>query len=141
PHQIVGILERDQPARYRKTCLLLGLAFKPNTDDVRCTASLRIAVDLLERGYRVIAHDPVAAAPFRQALGPRARDITFVEDWRSNLEAADVIIIATKWAEYGALAHMDLSGKTLLDARRMLNPAALTTGTYLAIGRQVARST
>jgi hypothetical protein len=49
-----------------------------------------------------------------------------------------VIIVATGWPEYAELAHMNLTGKILFDARRMFDPSAITSGRYLSIGRRIA---
>lgn len=138
PGQVAAILTREVPGLSRRTCLLLGLAFKPDTDDVRETASRRIAADLLDRGCRLIAHDPVATGNFRRALGERAERITFVDDWRGHVAAADVIVVATTWGEYRDLTGAQLGGKVVFDARRMFDPVDLAGARYLTVGRRPA---
>ncbi|NBV47157.1 MAG: UDP-glucose/GDP-mannose dehydrogenase family protein [Planctomycetia bacterium] len=117
-----------------KTILLLGLAFKPETDDVRESASLRMARHLEGCGARVLAHDPVAGPQALAALGDGV--IELVSDWATAAEEADGVIIATRWSEYAALATMDsaLSGKPILDARRLLPAGVLSTATHLTVG-------
>jgi UDPglucose 6-dehydrogenase/GDP-mannose 6-dehydrogenase len=137
PGQVVDILCAEEPHMAGKTCLVLGLAFKPGTDDVRESASLKIVALLLLRGARVVLHDPVAADRFASALGADAAAVAFVEDWQAQLPRADIIVVATKWPEYRALATAALAGKILFDARRMFEPAELPGARYLSVGRRV----
>ena len=136
PGQVVDIIGAEEPEIAGKTCLVLGLAFKPGTDDVRESASLKIVDLLLARGASVLAHDPVAADRFARALGPAA--VRFVTDWQAHLAAADIVIVATRWPEYRALAEANVAGKIVFDARRMFDPAALGAARYLSIGRRGA---
>jgi UDPglucose 6-dehydrogenase/GDP-mannose 6-dehydrogenase len=138
PLQVIKILEREIDSLSKQTVLVLGLAFKPGTDDVRESASLRIVQSLLERKARVVAHDPVAIDNFKAALGVTGKAVTFVSDWTASLGSADVIIVATGWPEYLELGQLDLTGKILFDARRIFEPSAITSGRYLSIGRRIA---
>jgi UDPglucose 6-dehydrogenase/GDP-mannose 6-dehydrogenase len=137
PSQVRDIITRTTGPLEGKSVLLLGLAFKPETDDVRESASLKIAADLLEANARVTAHDPIATEPFMRAFGAASDNITFTDNWRDELPKADVIIVATRWDEYGEVATMAGEGQTVFDARRMLDPASLATGRYLTIGRRI----
>ncbi len=139
PLQVVQIIEREVQSLAKQTVLVLGLAFKPDTNDVRQSASLKIVQSLLEKEAHVVAHDPVAIDSFKAAFGGAAQSVTFVRDWRDSVAAADVIIVATAWAEYLGLAEMNLAGKVLFDALRMFEPAAITSGRYLSIGRRIAK--
>ena len=91
-----------------------------------------------EKEAHVVAHDPVAIDRFKAAYGGAVEPVTFVRDWRNSVAGADVIIIATAWAEYRELAEMNLTGKVLFDARRMFDPSTITSGSYLSIGRRIA---
>jgi UDPglucose 6-dehydrogenase len=135
PRQVIDIIERDLQDLELRTVLVLGLAFKPGTADVRESASLKIVAALLEKGARVMAHDPVATNHFRKALGVLAGKVEFVEDWRACLNEADVVVLATRWPEYADVASAELSGKVLFDARRMLTPTTVGGAKYLSIGR------
>jgi UDPglucose 6-dehydrogenase len=135
PQQIVDILVREG-IPLKATYLLLGLAFKPGTDDVRESASIKIALALLAGGADLIAHDPVAMGNFKRYLHDHAANVRFVSDWRSQIDGTDVVIIATKWPEYEALCSMDLTGKVVFDARRLLDPQAIKGARYLSIGRR-----
>jgi UDPglucose 6-dehydrogenase len=136
PRQIVQILQRECINLAGLSCLLLGLAFKPDTDDTRESASLKIVSDLLDAGCKVTAHDPIAAPNFKKALGHVAQKVTFVDDWYAQLKKADCVIIATKWQEYKKLVGQDLSKKIVFDARRMFEPSSVNAARYLSIGRR-----
>ena len=138
PLQVIQLIEREIPDLSKRTILILGLAFKPGTDDVRESASLTIIRSLLEKRVRVFAHDPVAIDNSKAALGSAEKLVTFVDDWASSLATADVIIVATAWPDYLELSQMNLTGKVLFDARRMFEPSAITSGQYLSIGRRLA---
>jgi len=137
PGQVLDILERDLKSVAGKTILVLGLAFKPDTDDVRESASLKIVEQLIASGAQVTAHDPIAADNFRRALGRTAEKVTLVDDWKAEVPKSAAIVVATKWREYEALADMNLRGKILLDARRMFSPSRMAGAIYRSIGRRI----
>jgi UDPglucose 6-dehydrogenase/GDP-mannose 6-dehydrogenase len=138
PQQVIDILIKEVPDLDRRTCLVLGLAFKPETDDVRESASVKIVRGLARRSKTVLVHDPVAATNFARALAADARLVSLVDgDWQSAVRTSDVIVVATAWNEYRALAELDLTGKVLFDARRMFRPSELAGARYLAIGRRL----
>jgi len=134
PEQVTAMLERAGVALAGICVLVLGLAFKPGTEDVRDSASIQIVELLLDKGARVSAHDPLAGQNFCRALGPRASEVTLVEDWRAAATEAQILVVATKWPEYMSLAGLDLAGKTVFDARRMFERDALKCGRYFGIG-------
>jgi UDPglucose 6-dehydrogenase/GDP-mannose 6-dehydrogenase len=136
PGQVRRILEMEIGVLAGKHVLLLGLAFKPETDDVRESASLSIAADLLAAEAHVMAHDPIATANFIHAFGAAVDNIDFVEDWHEALRTADIIVIATRWAEYAAVADLVCKDQILFDARRFLS-AEKSAPNYLTIGRRL----
>ena len=79
------------------TFAVWGLAFKPNTDDMRQAPSLVTIEGLLERGGKVVAHDPAAMAEARHRLGDR---IEFADTNYDALTGADALIIHTEWHPY-----------------------------------------
>jgi UDPglucose 6-dehydrogenase len=134
--RVVAKLEEYLGPLRGKTIALLGLAFKPNTDDMREAPSIVIANRLVAEGATVRGWDPVAKAA--DAL-PRA-----VELCDSPLEAvrgADAAVIVTEWPELHAIAREDVRAAMrrplLIDGRNMLDPAkARAAGfVYGAIGR------
>jgi len=80
-----------------KTIAVWGLAFKPNTDDMREAPSLVTIEGLLEMGARVVAHDPVATAEARHHLGDR---VEYAESNYDALSGADALLIHTEWQPY-----------------------------------------
>jgi UDPglucose 6-dehydrogenase/GDP-mannose 6-dehydrogenase len=138
PRQVIRLLESDLGSLAGRKVLLLGLAFKPGTDDVRESASLRIVRHIVEVGGHVIGHDPVAVENARGDLQGVAMETT--DDWRDSLAACDAVVVATKWPEYAALTHPDqvrqIQGKTIVDARRMFRPEDFPDASYLTIGRR-----
>ncbi len=139
PDEVLRIIERDLPDVRGKNVLVLGLAFKPETDDVRESASLKIVGGFVSRGANVTAHDPIASENFKKAMGPAGAKVRFVDDWKHEVEAADVVIVATKWRHYETLPDADLSGKIVFDARRMFAPGAIAGGLYRSIGRRLTQ--
>lgn len=135
--EVVAILERELGNLDGRKCLVLGLAFKPDTDDVRESASLRIVAGLLDKGVGVSAHDPIATENFKRSMGTKAGAINFCKDWKAAVREAEIIIIATKWPEYAALEQCDVSGKTIFDARRLISVEKLANAHYLTIGRRI----
>lgn len=95
PLQMLAMLERHTPMAGR-TIAVLGLAFKPNTDDVREASSITIVQELLRRGSRVRAYDPKAMDNFR-TLFP---GITYCGSVAECLQTADAVLIVTEWAEF-----------------------------------------
>ncbi|MCW6507713.1 UDP-glucose dehydrogenase family protein [Lichenifustis flavocetrariae] len=138
PAQVTDIVAREIGDLRGKRVVVLGLAFKPNTDDVRESASLKIVRALLDQGADVSAHDPIAVDHFRRAFGDDAAKVKFVEDWQAAARAAEVVIVATSWADYKPLAELGLADTVLFDARRMFRPAQFESSRYLTIGRRVA---
>jgi UDPglucose 6-dehydrogenase/GDP-mannose 6-dehydrogenase len=134
PEQVTAMLERALGSLAGQHVLVLGLAFKPGTDDVRDSPSIRIVELLLEKGARVSAHDPMARQSFRRAVGSRAASVTLVEDWRAAVTEAEIIVVVTIWPEYFDLATFDLRGKVLFDTRRMLGRGEMLSGWCLARG-------
>jgi UDPglucose 6-dehydrogenase/GDP-mannose 6-dehydrogenase len=136
PAQVIDIARRALGDLRGRRVLLLGLAFKPDTDDVRESASLRIADLLLSAGAHVAAHDPIAVPGFRREMGAAADRIDFVGEWRPEVAAADLVIVATAWAEYRDLSGLLADGQAVFDARRLFHPDELPGATYLSIGRR-----
>ena len=97
-----------------------GLAFKPNTDDVRDAPSLELIRALVAAGAQVRAYDPKATHEAQKALGPLPR-LTYVDDAYDATEGADVLLLVTEWRpfrrpDFRKLASQ-LKGKTIFDGR------------------------
>jgi UDPglucose 6-dehydrogenase len=105
---------------------LWGLAFKPQTDDMREAPALTLIEQLLEAGAEVVAHDPVAMPEAQRRLGDRIR---YAESNYEAIEGADALIVVTDWNEY---RHPDfgrilrsLRRPVVVDGRNLYDPAKL----------------
>jgi UDPglucose 6-dehydrogenase len=119
---------------------LWGLAFKPNTDDMREAASCVIIKALVARGAEVVAFDPVATEEAKRILGDTPR-VHFVDDMMAALPQADALLIATEWKlfrspDFDRIKQL-LKTPTLFDGRNMYDPAWVRAQgiDYQAIGR------
>lgn len=111
-----------------RTIGLLGLAFKPNTDDLREAPAIDIARKLIDRGCKVKVHDPVALERFQE----QHQDLAVVccESPEQVAEDADAIVLVTEWQHYRELNWEDLASRMrsriVLDGRNALDRARLT---------------
>jgi UDPglucose 6-dehydrogenase len=116
---------------------ILGLAFKPNTDDMREAPSIPLVKALVERGAVVSAFDPVARHQAEQVLS----GIEFAEDAYAAADGADALVIVTEWDEFRALdldrIAASLRGKILIDLRNVYDRSeAEEVGlTHYGVGR------
>jgi UDPglucose 6-dehydrogenase len=119
---------------------LWGLAFKPDTDDLREAPSLVIVAELLKRGARVTAHDPVAMDEARRVLGD-SPNLQFAPTPMDCLEGADALLIVTEWKafrspDFDRVARL-LRQRVVFDGRNLFDPQAMSEAgfEYFAIGR------
>jgi UDPglucose 6-dehydrogenase len=125
-----------------RTVALLGLAFKPDTDDLRDAPSLTIAEKLLQMGARIKAYDPVAMDACRQQH-PELK-IQYCVSVDEALQDADAMVLLTEWAEFRTLdLHKSaqlMSRRVLIDGRNIYDPvlAAAAGFDYSGVGRRVA---
>jgi len=134
PSQVKSILLDKFGSLRGKRILLLGLSFKPGTDDVRESASLKIASDLLTQDAIVFAHDPIATENFKKSLGDLAENIDFIDDWISYIDKSEIILVATNWDEYKKISTIGVSEKVIFDTRRLLDRDWINCKEYLSIG-------
>jgi UDPglucose 6-dehydrogenase len=120
---------------------LWGLAFKPNTDDMR-EAPSRVIVDaLLARGATIFAYDPVAMDEARRVFGPLA-GLSYATSPLSACDGADALIVVTEWKEFRgtdfAVLKARLKSPLIFDGRNLYDPAQVKAGgfEYSAIGRR-----
>jgi UDPglucose 6-dehydrogenase len=119
---------------------LLGLAFKPDTDDMREASSLVLAARLQGEGAEVVAYDPVAAEAARELLSGVEQSGSAME----ALEGADAAVLVTEWDEFRQLdwaeAGSRMARPLLIDGRNFLDPEALIAAgfEYEGIGRHSA---
>jgi UDPglucose 6-dehydrogenase len=109
-----------------KKIAILGLAFKPDTDDMREAPSIKIINELLDRGATIVATDPVAIPNAQKLFGD---SIAYSEDITDALAGADAAAIVTEWAHYKALTADDflgaMSDPVVVDGRKIYDPKAM----------------
>lgn len=131
------------------TFALWGLAFKPNTDDMRAAPSRIIVADLLARGARVRVHDPVAMAEARRCFELDGLDLSCVEFCGLAMDAvqgADALVIATEWKAYRSPDFDSLTEALnvplIFDGRNLYDPVHMASVgfAYEGVGRRGARA-
>jgi UDPglucose 6-dehydrogenase len=134
--RVIGKLKRHLGELRGKTVALLGLAFKPNTDDMREAPSIVLASRLLAEGVNVRAWDPVADGA---AVLPKA--VELVDSVDAAVRGADAAVIVTEWEQLRELASADvrdaMANPLIVDGRNLLDPESTRRAgfTYEGIGR------
>ncbi|MGE3770536.1 MAG: UDP-glucose/GDP-mannose dehydrogenase family protein [Bdellovibrionales bacterium] len=124
-----------------KTVGVLGLTFKPNTDDMRDSVSLSVLPTLAKAGANVRAFDPAGMNEAKKLLADCAANISYVADAYAAAEGADVLVVLTEWNEFRALdlkrAKSMMKNPVLVDLRNIYNPVeARELGfVYMGVGR------
>jgi UDPglucose 6-dehydrogenase len=135
--RVVGKLEKHLGSLLGKRIALLGLAFKPHTDDMREASSLVLASRLQGEGADVVAFDPVAS----ERAGELLDSVEMAASAAAALEGADAVVIVTEWPEFAELdwaeAATRMARPLLVDGRNFLDPDALRAAgfEYEGIGR------
>jgi UDPglucose 6-dehydrogenase len=120
-----------------RTIAVLGLTFKPNTDDMRDAPSLEILPRLAAAGATVRAFDPEGMGEAEKLL----RDLVYCEDAYETMEGADALVLLTEWNEFRALdlprVRQLLSEPLVIDLRNIYKPAEMAAArlSYISIGR------
>jgi UDPglucose 6-dehydrogenase len=118
-----------------KTVAVLGLSFKPDTDDVREAPALALIRLLLEEGCSARAYDPVATATARKVLGER---IVFCDDAYEAVTGADALVLVTEWDEFRHLDLNRLKGlltlPVIIDGRNVFDPKTLSEAGFIYHG-------
>jgi UDPglucose 6-dehydrogenase len=135
--RVMNKLQKHLGSLVDKDVALLGLAFKPNTDDMREASSLVLSARLNAAGANVRVYDPVAEDEARKLI----RGVQFCPTAMDAIEGADAVVLVTEWPEFAELDLADVAGRMrgtlLVDGRNFLDvEAARAAGlTYEGIGR------
>jgi UDPglucose 6-dehydrogenase len=135
--RVIGKLQKHLGSLVGRTICLLGLAFKPNTDDMREASSLILSARLQADGAKVRVFDPVAADEARTLIG----GVHFGTDVLDAVDGADAVVLVTEWGEFLELdwtqVAQRMAGRLVLDGRNALDGAAVMAAglTYEGIGR------
>ncbi len=135
--RVIAKLQKHLGGLVGKRIALLGLAFKPNTDDMREASSLVLSARLNADGALVSAFDPVAETEARTLIS----GLRFAESAMDALTDADAVVLVTEWPEFLELDFSEvagaMSGDLVIDGRNALDPATVRGAglTYEGIGR------
>ena len=136
--RVVGKLHKHLGGLVGKRVALLGLAFKPDTDDMREASSLVLAARLNADGATVAAYDPVAEEQARKLVG----GISFADSPLDAATGADAVVLVTEWSEFmnldWKLMAEAMGGDLVIDGRNALDPVAVRAAglVYEGIGRR-----
>jgi len=137
--RVIGKLHKHLGGLVGKRVTLLGLAFKPNTDDMREASSLVLSARLQADGAQVTAYDPIAEQQARKLF---TGAITFAGSALEAVRGADAVVLVTEWSELVGLDWRQVAeamdGELLIDGRNALDPAAVRAAglVYEGIGRR-----
>jgi UDPglucose 6-dehydrogenase len=135
--RVVAKLQKHLGSLAGKTVTLLGLAFKPNTDDMREASSLVLAARLQAEGARVRAYDPIAEGAARELMS----GVDFADSAMGAISGADAVVLVTEWDEFAdldfAAVAAAMEGNVVVDGRNALDGKALTGAglVYEGVGR------
>lgn len=126
PLRMVALLEKELNLA-GKTVAVLGLAFKPGTDDLRESPALPLVAELRKKGAKVLVHDPIAMPQAKKR--PEFRDVVFAEDWAEALRKSDACCLVTAWPEYRNIQPTNfqklMTRALVIDGRGVFEPAAM----------------
>jgi UDPglucose 6-dehydrogenase len=135
--RVMGKLQKHLGSLVGKRVGLLGLAFKPNTDDMREATSLVLSARLQAAGATVIAYDPIAEDEARKLI----TGVEFAPNALEVVEGADAVVLVTEWDEFKdldfAAVAEKMQGDLLIDGRNALDPEAVRAAglVYEGVGR------
>jgi UDPglucose 6-dehydrogenase len=135
--RVLAKLQKHLGSLVGKEIALLGLAFKPNTDDMREASSLVLSARLNAAGARVRAYDPVAEAEARKLI----QGVDFKSSAAEAVAGADAVVLVTEWPEFRELdlaaVAGSMRGRLVVDGRNFLDPDAVGAAglTYEGVGR------
>ncbi|MDD5317284.1 MAG: UDP-glucose/GDP-mannose dehydrogenase family protein [Candidatus ainarchaeum sp.] len=135
PLRVVELLKEGLKELKGKRIAILGLSFKPDTDDMRDAPSVKIINSLLAQGAIITAFDPQAMNNAKKIFGSR---LTFAESASSALSGADACAILTEWQEFSGLSAEDfrkMGNPFVVEGRKILKDTKMNGVKYRGIGR------
>lgn len=122
PQKLIQLLRKQNEPLKNLRVAILGLAFKPNTDDMRESPAIPVVESLLQEGVHIKAYDPAARENAKKIFG--TNNIEYAESLREALVNVDAAILITRWSEFNDL-HSLINGlerePLIIDGRRMLD--------------------
>ena len=135
PYEVTSSLRKNYYSMESINVLVLGLSFKPNTDDVRESPSIKIVEKLVEFKANIFVHDPIAIDNFMKVINNKSKLINPIKDWKKVLSKVEIIIVVTSWEEYKDLENLSTVANTIYDCRGILNADKLDIKKYLSINK------
>ena len=132
PAELVRLVQKHYPNLAGVKVTVLGLAFKPDTDDLRESPAFPVLKLLRSAGADLTAYDPIARPQGHESM----QGVKLADSFESAIAQAEVVVLVTRWAEFSALAdRLDRAGRKplVVDGRRVLDPARFAR--YEGIGR------
>ena len=134
PYFVEEVLNSNIDLKDRKKILILGTSFKPETDDIRESSSIKIVEICSTLNLEIFVHDPLSQDKFVDSL---KSDITGVNDWKSEILDMDIVVISTAWQEYKFIETLYTNGslaqKTIIDGRGFLDNTIFKNN-YFSVG-------
>lgn len=133
PHQVMSLLKKRFPSLTEVRIAILGLAFKPGTDDMRESPAIPVVRELLAQGAEINAYDPVAQREAQRLFGNH--HIAYSDNLRQTVENVQAIVLLTRWEEFGKLPDLLVNlnpQPVVVDGRRMLDKTSIAR--YEGIG-------
>ena len=137
--RVVELSRQELEELTGKKVLVLGLSFKPDSDDMRDSPALDIALRLANAGAQVTVHDPVALS----ALGDKHKELLREPDLTLAAKSQDLVILGTEWAEYKSIDPAEfgklVANKLIIDGRNVLDVESWQSAGWrlIALGRNV----
>lgn len=136
PDSILKLLNKHMKKISNVNITVLGLAFKPGTDDIRESPSLPIINQLIEAGANITVFDPHAMDVAAQTALANQSSIQYADSFKSSIQNAQAIVVATAWPEFSELPELISSASPaplVIDGRRVFNPDSIER--YEGVGR------
>lgn len=133
PFKVIQLLEKYLPDYSGKNIAILGLSFKPGSDDMRESPAIPIINKLHEGGAIIKAYDPIAKHEAQKIF--KGINIEYCDNLSSTVKDVDVVILVARWDEFSKLANListATDGPLIIDGRRMLDKKDFTN--YTGIG-------
>jgi UDPglucose 6-dehydrogenase len=126
--KVISILEEELWILKNKDIAIWGLAFKPDTDDIRESPSIRIVQELIDRGVNLSLYDPKASSNFKK-LFPESDNIRYADSPVKAIQNCEALVVLTEWEEFKKVDPCDiytaLKLPVIVDGRNIFNAAAL----------------
>lgn len=118
PHRMLSLLNKHFPDLKGRRIAVLGLAFKPGTNDIRESPSIPILKELISSGAKVTAFDPIAKDEMKEIYSPT--EVMYSDSVEETVSNADAVLLVTRWPEFESLPTLLGKDTVLIDGRRML---------------------